>query len=125
MITYLLHHTVFLIEQEIDKDALLCLDMNSLKELIPKVGPRMKFFTKLKQYQDIMNMEVLIPDESNKQTDVSINLCLCLRLPDFYFDKAGKTARGGGNFSDFVWFETLINMLSEPNKLYRLSHFCS
>ncbi|KAB0804375.1 hypothetical protein PPYR_01345 [Photinus pyralis] len=52
-------------EQDIDEDALLCLDFDSLKELIPKIGPRVKFSNRLKQYQNVINTPFLEDIENN------------------------------------------------------------
>lgn len=48
------------IENEVDLEALKSLTQESLKELIPKVGPQIKFYNKLRLYQDLEKMPVVI-----------------------------------------------------------------
>lgn len=51
------------VEQEIDLEALLCLNEDNLKDLIPKIGPRMKFYAKLKRHQELASLPILISNE--------------------------------------------------------------
>lgn len=61
-------------EQEIDENALQVLDIDCLKELIPKMGPRVKFGAKLKQYQELMKMPILIQDTESTVSDKNVDV---------------------------------------------------
>lgn len=52
-------------EQDIDEDALLLLTEEGLKEIIPKVGPRMKFLAKLKAFQTLNTISFVVAEEDN------------------------------------------------------------
>lgn len=59
-----LPHTCFLIEgNEIDHEALLYLDFETVKELVPKIGPRTKLWQKLKTYQALNRMPIIIEEQ--------------------------------------------------------------
>lgn len=45
----------------------MALDCDTIKDLIPKAGPRIKFFTKLKQQRDLMNIPVLLAADVNTE----------------------------------------------------------
>lgn len=58
----------FLLEgNEIDHEALLYLDFETMKELVPKIGPRTKLWQKLKTYQALHRMPVIIEERVEDQ----------------------------------------------------------
>lgn len=45
-------------DNELDNETLLRIDYGGLEDLIPKVGPRAKFWAKLKAHQELSNMSM-------------------------------------------------------------------
>lgn len=58
---------IIFLEQEIDVEALLQIeDSKILENIIPKIGPRIKFMNKLKNYKDIMTAQIFLIDEGDE-----------------------------------------------------------
>lgn len=68
------------VEQEIDLEALLCLNENNLKEIIPKIGPRMKFFSKLNRHQELASLPIVISDECIDTVSNLFKLFIVLKI---------------------------------------------
>lgn len=49
-------------------EALVCLTNEQVKELIPKVGPRVKFMSKLSEYTALLHTPVVIDAGSESTT---------------------------------------------------------